>query len=64
MSPTASAIIAAIRARPQQFAELADAHRDVPWPDFLHAWGEVRRANILGRDDNGNYRIEPCEDKA
>lgn len=55
MSPTALVIIEAIRARPRQFAELADAHRDLPWPEFLRAWGEVRRADILGRDADGNY---------
>jgi DNA-binding transcriptional ArsR family regulator len=57
LTPLARAIVAELKARPQQFHELADAHRDVAWPQFLRAWGELRRAGILGRDDDGNYRI-------
>jgi|HubBroStandDraft_6_1064221.scaffolds.fasta_scaffold2022441_2 hypothetical protein len=56
-SPLAAAMLGEIRARPQQFHELVDAHRDVAWPEFLRAWGELRRAGILGRDDDGNYLI-------
>ncbi|HVH77460.1 MAG TPA: hypothetical protein VM755_21280 [Stellaceae bacterium] len=58
LSPLARALRREIEARPQQFHELADAHRDAAWPDFLRAWGELRRAGILGRDEDGNYRIE------
>jgi hypothetical protein len=57
LSRLAAAILREITARPQQFHELTDAHREVPWPEFLRAWGELRRAHILGRDDDGNYRI-------
>lgn len=57
LTPLARAMVDEIKARPQQFHELADAHREVPWPRFLRAWGELRRAGILGRDDDGNYRI-------
>jgi hypothetical protein len=57
LSVLAALMLREIEARPQQFHELADAHRDVPWPDFLRAWGELRRARLLGRDDDGNYRI-------
>ncbi len=57
LGPLAAALLREITARPQQFHELADAHRDVSWPEFLRAWGELRRAHILGRDDDGNYRI-------
>jgi hypothetical protein len=39
MSPLASTLIREITDRPQQFHELVDAHREVPWPDFLRAWG-------------------------
>ena len=42
ITPLADRIVRAIRDRPQQFAETVDAHRDVPWPEFLRAWGEVR----------------------
>jgi hypothetical protein len=56
-SPLAFAMLGEIRARPQQFHELVDAHRDVAWPEFLRAWGELRGAGILGRDDDGNYLI-------
>lgn len=57
LSPLARAIAGEIKARPQQFHELADAHRDAAWPDFLRAWGELRRARIFGRDEDGNYLI-------
>jgi hypothetical protein len=58
MSPLASALIREITDRPQQFHELVDAYREVPWPDFLRAWGQLRRAEILSRDDDGNYLIQ------
>ena len=45
ITPLADRIVRAIRDRPQQFAETVDAHRDVPWPEFLRAWGEVRALN-------------------
>jgi len=57
MSPLASTLIREITDRPQQFHELVDAHREVPCPDFLRAWGELRRAEILSRDEDGNYLI-------
>ena len=44
-TPLADRIVQEIRNRPQQFAETVDAHRDVPWPEFLRAWGEVRALN-------------------
>jgi hypothetical protein len=30
---------------------------EAPWRDFLRAWGEVRAADVLERDDAGRYRI-------
>ena len=57
MSPLARKIQSAIEAQPQQFSEVVDAHRDVSWREFLHAWGELRAANILKRDDDGRYLI-------
>ena len=29
----------------------------VAWRDFLRAWGEVRAADVLARDDDGRYAI-------
>jgi DNA-binding transcriptional ArsR family regulator len=55
MSPLAEQLKLAIGKRPQQFSELADAHRDVPWRELLRAWGDLRAANILKRDEEGNY---------
>jgi hypothetical protein len=54
-APLASAMIREIDDRPQQFHELVDAHREVPWPEFPRAWGELRQAAVLSRDDDGNY---------
>jgi hypothetical protein len=34
-----------------------DAHPDVGWRDLLNAWGEVRAAGVLGREEDGRYRI-------
>jgi hypothetical protein len=58
MSPLAQAIVREIGDRPQQFSEVVDAHLDVPWPEFLRAWGEVRAANMLKRDEDGRYLIQ------
>lgn len=57
MSPLARKILSELQATPQQFSEVADAHRDVTWREFLHAWGELRQADILKRDDDGRYLI-------
>ena len=57
MSPLAEAIRREIEATPQQFSEVVDAHRDVAWRELLKAWGEIRAANVLTRDDDGNYVI-------
>ncbi|MBM3485552.1 MAG: hypothetical protein FJX67_02805 [Alphaproteobacteria bacterium] len=55
MSPLATTLLAEITARPQQFDEIVDAHRAVPWRTFLYAWGELRAADLLTRDDDGNF---------
>lgn len=57
MSPLATKLLAEITARPQQFDEIVDRHRDVPWREFLYAWGELRAADLLGRDDDGNFVV-------
>lgn len=57
MSDLSDQIKAALAQRPQQFSELVDAHRDVPWRDFLRAWGELRASNALKRDEEGNYGL-------
>ncbi|HLI11621.1 MAG TPA: hypothetical protein VKY65_08490 [Alphaproteobacteria bacterium] len=58
MSPLAQDIIRELQAKPQQFSEVVDAHRDAAWRQFLRAWGEVRAANILERDDDGRYLVK------
>lgn len=57
MSPLARAIVTELRAQPRHFGEVVDAHMDVPWRDFLRAWGEVRAADVLARDDAGRYLV-------
>ncbi len=61
MSPLASQIVTALERAPKQFSEVADAHLDVPWREFLQAWGEVRAADILNRDEEGAYYIDAQE---
>ena len=60
MSPLASALVSELRERARHFGELVEAHMDAPWRDFLRAWGEVRAAGVLGRDDEGRYLIRPA----
>ena len=57
MSPLARSLVAELAERPRQFGELVEAHMDIPWRDFLLAWGEIRVADVLGRDDDGRYLI-------
>jgi len=61
MNDLAKEIVAELERNPRQFAELVDAHYEVPWAEFLKAWGEVRAADILKRDDDGAYYIGPDE---
>lgn len=57
MSPLAETLTATLTATPRQFHDLVDEHQSVPWRDFLHAWGELRAADILKRDGEGRYFI-------
>jgi hypothetical protein len=57
VSPLARSLVAALRERPRHFGELVLAHMNTPWRDFLRAWGEVRAATLLERDDAGRYLI-------
>jgi len=57
VSPLATVIHREIQTKPRQFHEIVDAHRDVAWRELLKAWGELRAANLLGRDNDGNYVI-------
>ena len=57
MSPLAEPSVTELKDNPSQFHDVVDAHMDIPWPDFLRAWGELRAAEILGRDDDGAYVI-------
>lgn len=61
MSELAERLLQEVRERPQQFSELVLAHMDVPWREFLKAWGELRAADVLGRDDDGRYLIRESE---
>ncbi len=57
MSPLAATLAATLETTARQFHELVDEHTEVPWRDFLLAWGELREADILRRDNDGNYYI-------
>jgi ABC-type iron transport system FetAB ATPase subunit len=57
VSPLAGALVAELRERPRHFGELVEAHMQAPWRDFLRAWGELRAADVLARDDAGRYVI-------
>ena len=63
MSPLALKIYRELAAKPQQFAEIADAHRAEAWRDFLRAWGEIREKNVLQRGDDGEYLIPKARKK-
>jgi len=63
MSPLARNILRDLKAKPRQFAEIVDAHRDVAWRDFLRAWGEIREENVLQRDDDGRYLTRDARKK-
>ncbi|NKB21816.1 MAG: hypothetical protein GKS01_15090 [Alphaproteobacteria bacterium] len=58
MSPLATTLKTNLEAEAKQFHDVVDHHMDVPWPDFLRAWGELREIDILKRDDEGAYYIE------
>ncbi|MBM3358339.1 MAG: hypothetical protein FJY54_11500 [Betaproteobacteria bacterium] len=57
MSPLAEQICRELKAKPQQFSEIADAHRDAAWRTFLRTWGELRENNVLKRDEDGRYLV-------
>jgi hypothetical protein len=57
MSPLAETIVRELQVALRQFSGLVDAHLASPWREFLRAWGEVRAANILRRDEDGRYFI-------
>jgi hypothetical protein len=57
VSPLARRLVDELTAGPRHFGELVEAHMDVPWREFLRAWGEVRAADVLGRDEAGRYLI-------
>jgi hypothetical protein len=58
MSPLATTLKLALEAEARQFHDVVDDHMDVPWQEFLQAWGELRELDILMRDDEGAYFIE------
>ena len=44
-----------------QFHDLVIKYKNVSWPLFLRAWGEVRGCDNLLRNDDGSYSIETKE---
>ena len=58
MNSLASSILNALKEQPRQFSELVDLHRDSSWREFLRAWGQVRGAAVLARDENGRYLLK------
>ena len=58
MSPLAATMVNSLKTTHQQFHDLVDIHADIPWRTFLLAWGEIRAADILLRDDEGHYYID------
>ena len=58
MSPLATTLRDTLQTDTKQFDEMVDLHLDVPWRDFLRAWGELREADVLKRDDAGAYYID------
>ena len=58
MSPLATTLKPSLETEARQFHDVVDDHMDVPWQDFLKAWGELREIDILKRDDDGAYFIE------
>lgn len=61
MSPLAAQIMDQLRERPRHFAEVVELHMDVPWPEFLRAWGEVRVSALIGREEYGLYTVKAGE---
>jgi hypothetical protein len=57
VSPLARSLVDELQQHPRHFGELVETHLDTPWAEFLRAWGEVRAADVLGRDDAGRYVI-------
>jgi hypothetical protein len=57
VSPLAESLLAALRERPRHFGELVETYMTTPWREFLLAWGELRTADVLGRDDDGRYLV-------
>tara|TARA_R110000737_G_C14353773_1_gene445608 strand:+ start:142 stop:336 length:195 start_codon:yes stop_codon:yes gene_type:complete len=58
MSPLAATMVNSLKTTHQHFHDLVDTHADIPWRNFLLAWGEIRAADILLRDDEGHYYID------
>jgi hypothetical protein len=45
--------------RARTFYELVRELADVEYRTVLQAWGALRERRVLGRDDEGRYRIRP-----
>ncbi len=64
MSPLANNLQEILQTDAKQFDEMVDLHLDVPWRDFLRAWGELREGDVLMRDDSGRYYIGNKDNKS
>lgn len=59
VSRVAAAMVAMLRESPRQFMDLIRAFPEVPYRTLLLAWGEVREAHRLAREEDGSYFLPP-----
>lgn len=55
----AERMLTLLREKPVQFMDLVRAFPDVPYRTILLAWGEVREAHRLTREEEGEYHLPP-----
>ena len=55
----AERMTAMLRERPVQFMDLLRTFPDVPYRTILLAWGQVREAHRLAREEDGEYFLPP-----
>ena len=61
MTKLAQKLCRELQSQPMQFHDLVIKYKNVSWPLFLRAWGEVRGCDNLLRNDDGSYSIETGE---
>lgn len=57
MTELAEQLCRELQKQPMQFHELVTSHKNVSWPVFLRAWGELRDCDCLIRNEDGSYSI-------